>query len=177
MLSGALDAAFLSGSMLGPEFEQVQLMTDRYVALVPPGHRLAQRTSVSLRDFAGEDMVEGQVGEICSTRGEAALRAAGIETTAVFRTEDNPTRQRLVNAGLGCAVLPGLTVEPGLPDGAIMIPIVEDLSRVITLTWAADRTRSAALQRFIETTKHVVATIDAASQEPSVTGGSRKAKR
>ncbi len=187
--SGALDAAFLSGASLGPEFEQVHLMTDRFVALVPPGHRLANRTSVSLSDFAGEDMVEGALGEVCSTRGEAALRAAGVETTAVFRTEDNPTRQRLVDAGLGCAVLPGLTVEPGLPNGAVIIPIVEDLSRAITLTWAADRTRSAALQRFIETTKQVVATISAASdasdvsqepaalREPAESAGSRKAKR
>ncbi len=158
--AGALDAAFLAEASLGNEFANVELMTDRFVALVPPTHRLADRTNVSLLDFAGEDMIDGLLGDSCTTRGARALRAAGVETNTVFRTEDNPTRQRLVDAGLGCAVLPGLTVEPGLPNGGVMIPIDENLARVITLSWSAERTRSFALDRFIETTKTVVARIN-----------------
>ena len=56
-------------------------------------------------------------------------------------------------------MLPGLTVEPGLPSGAVTIPIVEDLARVINLAWSAERTRSFALDRLIETTESVVSTI------------------
>ena len=162
--SEAIDAAFIAEGSLGNDFEQMELMTDRYVALVPPGHRLAGRPTVSLSDFAGEDMVDGSLGDTCTTKGALAMRAAGIDTNVVFRTEDNPTRQRLVDAGLGCAVLPGLTVEPGLPNGAVMIPIVEDLARVIYLAWSATRTRSFALDRFIETARKVVPRIAA---EPS----------
>ena len=162
--SGAIDAAFIAEGSLGNDFEQIELMTDRYVALVPPGHRLAGRATVSLSDFAGEDMVDGSLGDTCTTNGAQALRTAGIETNVVFRTGDNPTRQRLVDAGLGCAVLPGLTVEPGLPNGAVMIPIVEDLARVINLAWSSERTRSFALDRFIETARKVVPQIPA---EPS----------
>ena len=172
--SGAIDAAFLAEVLLGGDFEQVELMTDRFVALVPPGHRLAHRTKVSLVDFAGEDMIDGWLGDSCTTKGARALQSAGVETNVVFRTEDNPTRQRLVDAGLGCAVLPGLTVEPGLPNGAIMIPIEEDLSRVINLTWSAERTRSFALDRFIETTKNVVATIAADAASPKSRTTSRR---
>lgn len=159
--SGAIDAAFIAEGSLGNDFGQMELMTDRYVALVPPAHRLASRKTVSLSDFAGEDMVDGSLGDTCTTKGAQALRAAGIETNVVFRTGDNPTRQRLVDAGLGCAVLPGLTVEPGLPNGAVMIPIVEDLARVINLAWSAERTGSFALQRFIETARKVVSRIAA----------------
>ena len=159
--SGAIDAAFIAEGSLGDDFEQIELMTDRYVALVPPGHPLADRATVSLLDFAGEDMVDGSLGDTCTAKGALALRAAGIETNVVFRTEDNPTRQRLVDAGLGCAVLPGLTVEPGLPNGAVMIPILEDLARVINLAWSAERTRSFALERFIETARRVVPKIAA----------------
>lgn len=172
--SGAIDAAFLAEGSLGTDFEQVELMTDRFVALVPPTHRLADRTTVSLADFAGEDMIDGWLGDSCTTKGADALRAAGVETNVVFRTEDNPTRQRLVDAGLGCAVLPGLTVEPGLPNGAVMIRIEEDLARTINLTWSAERTRSFALDRFIETTKRVVARIAA---DPSSTGAASRSGR
>ena len=171
--SGAIDAAFIAEGSLGAAFEQLELMTDRYVALVPPGHRLADRETVSLADFAGEDMVDGAFDDTCTTKGAHALRAAGIETNVVFRTEDNPTRQRLVHAGLGCAVLPGLTVEPGLPNGAVMIPIVEDLARVINLAWSAERTRSFALERFIETARSVVPRI-ALEHSANRSGGTRR---
>ncbi len=172
--SGAVDAAFIAEGSLGDDFEQMELMTDRYVALVPPGHRLANRATVSLSDFAGEDMVDGSLGDTCTTKGALALRASGIDTNVVFRTEDNPTRQRLVDAGLGCAVLPGLTVEPGLPNGAVMIPIVEDLARVINLAWSAERTRSFALDRFIETARRVVPRIAA---DPSSSRSNASSRR
>jgi DNA-binding transcriptional LysR family regulator len=148
---GSLDVAFVEASTVGDGLHSVELMVDRYVALVPPGHRLAKRRSISLRDLDGEEFVDGAVGDSCTAKGELALRAAGVNGRTVVRTPDNPTRQRLVHAGLGCAVQPGLTVEPGLADGGVIVPLREDLHRVISLTWSAERTPSFALERFIET--------------------------
>ena len=154
--SGAVDVAFVEQTMLGPGLDVLEIFVDRFVAIVPPGHRLADRKTVTLLDFAEEDMVNGNATDSCTLRGENALRAAGVEPRVVFRTEDNPTRQRLVDAGLGCAVLPGLTVEPSLSNGAVMIPLVEDIHRVICLAWSSERTPSYALSQFIETAKTVI---------------------
>ncbi len=132
------------------------LLEDRFVALVPPGHPLAGRAAVSVADFRAEDLVGGRADDTCTIRGERAMRAVGYEPRIVFRTEDNPTRQRLVDAGLGCAVLPALTVEPGLTNGAVLIPLEEDLHRTIVLAWSSDRTPSAALRRFIDVAREVV---------------------
>ena len=156
---GALDVAFVEASMVGDGLESTEVMVDRFVALVPPGHRLATRRSISLRDLDGEDFVDGAIGDSCTAKGEQALRAAGVAGRTVVRTPDNPTRQRLVHAGLGCAVAPGLTVEPGLSDGGVIVPLREDLQRVISLTWSADRTRSFALDRFIETAQTELAAL------------------
>lgn len=158
--SGALDVAFVETSAIGPGLDHEVLMVDRFVALVPPGHRLASRPEISLAELAGEDLVGGEAGDSCTARGERAVSAAAGAVNVVFRTDDNPTRQRLVDAGLGCAVLPGLTVEPGLVNGAVTIPITEDVHRVICLAWAADRTKSYALERFIEATKRAIAEMD-----------------
>lgn len=158
--SGAIDVAFIESTHVDTGLDTVQLLVDRFVAIVPPGHRLASRKSVSLADFAGEDLVNGKATDSCTSKGESALRAMGIEPRVVFRTEDNPTRQRLVDAGLGCAVLPGLTVEPSLSNGAVMIPLVEDIHRTICLAWSSDRTPSFALTQFIATAKATIGHLD-----------------
>jgi DNA-binding transcriptional LysR family regulator len=151
--SGAIDIAFIESAHAAAGMEILQLLVDRYVAIVPPSHRLASRKTVSLTDFAGEDLLNGKATDSCSTKGESALRAAGVEPHVVFRTDDNPTRQRLVDAGLGCAILPGLTVEPSLTNGAVIIPLAEDVHRVICLAWSSNRTPSFALTQFISTVR------------------------
>lgn len=154
--AGTLDVAFTESDAAEPGIERIELLRDRYIALVPPDHRLAKRSSLSLADLAGEELIAAAADDSCGERGERALRAAGVEPRVIFRTDDNPTRQRLVDAGLGCAFQPGLTIEPGLPNGAIMIPVKEDVYRTISLVWSADRTPSFALTQFLETAKVVV---------------------
>lgn len=173
--SGALDVAFVELTSIGPGLGHLALLDDRYLALVPPGHRFAERTSVSLSEFAGEDLVDGLAGDTCSVRSERALRAAGVDPQVVFRTEDNPTRQRLVDAGLGCAVLPELTVERGLPNGAVIVPLVEDLHRTITLAWASERTMSAAVRRFLDVAREAGG--PDAQQDPDTRGRRPGARR
>lgn len=156
---GVLDVAFVEASLVGDGLRSIEVMVDRFVALVPPGHRLAGRHSISLGDLDGEEFVDGAVGDACAAKGEQALRAAGVSGRTVVRTPDNATRQRLVHAGLGCAVQPGLTVEPGLPDGGVVVPLREDLHRVVSLTWSSERTPSFALERFIETARAELAAL------------------
>ncbi len=159
VVDGALDVAFSEASSLGSGLDHLELLVDRFVALVPPTHRLARRTSVSLRDFQGEDMVDAETGVSCHMRAANAFREAGVTTNIVFRTDDNPTRQRLVHAGLGCSVLPELTVEPMLQNGGVIIPLKERLERRICLAWSSDRTKSKAVTAFLETAEETMRTL------------------
>jgi DNA-binding transcriptional LysR family regulator len=156
--TGSLDVAFIEQGSLGQGLEHIELLVDRFVALVPPSHRLASRKIVSLHDFDGEDIVDGETRDNCTLRAVNALRDAGVSTNVVFRTDDNTTRQRLVDAGLGCAVLPELTVEPSLASGAIVIALKETVERRICLAWPTDRTPSKALTTFIESAKRELLT-------------------
>jgi LysR family transcriptional regulator, transcription activator of glutamate synthase operon len=155
--TGMLDLTFTELTGVGPGLDHVELLTDRFVVLVPPQHRLASLDVVALTELRGEDLVESSFNDACVQLAHRALRAAGVEPNVVCQTNDNPTRQRLVDAGLGCAVLPGLTVEPGLPNGAVVVDLAEDLHRVICLAWASDRTMSPALSRFVDTARAVIA--------------------
>jgi DNA-binding transcriptional LysR family regulator len=154
---GGLDVAFVEETSVVAGLDHAHLLVDRFVGVVPPNHRLASKGSLRLSDFADEDMVDGIAGDACTGRAERALRQAGVEPRVVFRTDDNPTRQRLVDAGLGCAVLPGLTVEVGLENGALILPLEEEIARRISIAWSAERTKSRALVAFIETAQRVTA--------------------
>jgi molybdate transport repressor ModE-like protein len=174
VLAGSIDVAFVENTQVGPGLEHLDLVEDRYVTLVPPGHRLAAKKMVSLSDFEGEDLIDGTVGDQCTSRSEQARRNAGIDVKVVFRTQDNPTRQRLVDAGLGCAVLPGLTVEPGLTNGAVIIPLKEDIHRTISLAWASDRTPTFALLRFIDIAEATLRTGRKTTKSPLHKTGKRR---
>jgi DNA-binding transcriptional LysR family regulator len=175
--TGALDVAFIESYRDEPGIEHVELLKDPFVALVPPGHALAGNAVISVAQLGGEDLVAGTLGDSCSSLGEHALRAAGFEPRIVFRTGDNPTRQRLVDAGLGCAIQPALTVEPGLPQGAVSIPLVEDLHRTISLVWSANRTPSFALTSFLRTAETVLAEAGPAQPVDAAAGGKRRRAR
>jgi DNA-binding transcriptional LysR family regulator len=154
--SGALDVAFVESHDEQPGLTHVSLLKDSYVALLPPGHRLAKKKSIKLIEFAGEDMIFSSTADTCSTRLDQAMRALGFEARVAFRAVDNPMRQRMVDAGLGCAVQPNLTVEAGLNEGAVIRPLAEDIHRNIGLTWASDKTPSFALTSFIEVARAVL---------------------
>lgn len=148
LLDGGLDIAFLQLSQNAPGLEVVELLRDKYVALVPPGHRFCERDEVRLDEFNGEEFVGSTENDPCTLGTERALRAAGVEVNVVFRTDENTALQRLVGAGLGVAVAPALTIEPSLSDGAIVVALEGDLHRIIGLAWSAERTPSQATLAF-----------------------------
>lgn len=148
VLGGMLDIAFLQLSRPTPGLAVVELLRDKYVALVPPGHRFASRATVTLADFAGEEIVGGSELDPCTVATERALRGAGVDLNVVFRTDENTALQRLVGAGLGVAISPSLTIEPSLADGAVVVGLEGDLHRIIGLAWSADRTPSHAATAF-----------------------------
>ena len=68
----------------------------------------------------------------------------------IFRSDDDATVRALVAAGVGVALIPKLSVEPG-DTRARAIPILPSLpARHIFLAWLKARAPSPTLQRFID---------------------------
>ncbi len=78
------------------------------------------------------------------------LRRTGSEPSFVFRSNDNPTIQGFVAAGLGYAVMPRLTVDEDDPQ-VLVLPISPALpARQLGVVWHVDRQLPATATRFIE---------------------------
>ncbi|MEU9520529.1 LysR family transcriptional regulator [Streptomyces sp. NPDC048224] len=110
------------------------LLTDRLVALVPEGHRLARAEgSVAIGELARESWIagcprcRGQLVEVCE--------GAGFTPRIDFATDDYPAVVGLVGAGLGVAVLPQLAVESVRPRGVRAVSLEPSVRReIVALT-------------------------------------------
>ncbi|WP_133887729.1 LysR family transcriptional regulator [Streptomyces sp. BK208] len=110
------------------------LLTDRLVALVPEGHRLARAEgAVAIGELARESWIagcprcRGQLVEVCE--------GAGFSPRIDFATDDYPAVVGLVGAGLGVAVLPQLAVESVRPRGVRAVSLEPSVRReIVALT-------------------------------------------
>ena len=157
---GELDLAFVMLPLDDGPLETLQLLRDPYVLVVRPESTWARRDRTpTLREIASERLI-GYRDCRSTQMVEAQLRASGVEPNFVFRSDDNGTIQGLAGAGVGIALMPRLTVEPGddttriVELGAKMVP------RLIGIAWHRDRYRSPAAKAFVDTARSVCAELE-----------------
>ncbi|MCA9710873.1 MAG: LysR family transcriptional regulator [Myxococcales bacterium] len=81
------------------------LYAERYCVALPPGHALAERRRIALRELAGERYIDRLA---CELREQVAsiCAAQGIELYASYRSADEAWIECMVRAGVGLALLP-----------------------------------------------------------------------
>jgi DNA-binding transcriptional LysR family regulator len=153
---GEIDVGFVLLPVGDAPLDATELLHDPHVLIVAAGsplatarptlHEIAEQPLVGFRDAHGVVPIV------------AGFQAEGIEPHWAFRSNDNPTIQGLVAAGVGIAVMPRLTVD--VADRRIA---VVDLppgfpTRVVGIARHRDRYYSPAARAFIETARETVAT-------------------
>ncbi|NOK16172.1 LysR family transcriptional regulator [Corallococcus carmarthensis] len=124
------------------------LYEERYLVVLPPGHRLAAHDTVRLAELSDEPYIDRlscemreQVGELCTSR-KVALYAS-------YRTEREEWVQSLVAAGVGFAFMPEHSLMPGATTAR---PLVEpSLQRTVSLLRSGDRTAPPVAKLFWRT--------------------------
>lgn len=144
---GRLDLAFMMYPSPGP-FEQLELLRDPHVLLVPDSSPLAGlRTAPPLREIGRLPLI----GYGRSTYGmEATLRARGIEPDIVFRTDESRALQRMVGAGVGHALVPSLSVEGPIPGAAVLDASRRLPPRRLGVAWHRDLTLPDVARDFVD---------------------------
>ncbi|MEV7286095.1 LysR family transcriptional regulator [Streptomyces sp. NPDC093252] len=88
-----------------------ELARDRLVAVVAPGHPLADEPSVDLRRLVSEDFVDLPAGTAGRIQSDLAFQAAGLTREVPFEVTNADFLARLVSQGLGIALLPSAYVS------------------------------------------------------------------
>jgi DNA-binding transcriptional LysR family regulator len=97
---------------------------ERYVLAMRHDHRLAQRKSLNWKELAGERFVS--VAKSSGNRSVIDAALAGVEKHPAIFCEVNHVSGvlALVEAGMGVAAVPGLSVLPERPDSIVGVPLV-----------------------------------------------------
>ena len=128
--------------------------------IVPAGSPLARRGGrPSVRDIADLPLIGNRQ---CRSTAQvsAFFRTRGVEPRIVFRSDDNGTVQGLVAAGVGCALVPLLTVDAKDERTAVLELDPRIPPRVIGIAWHRDRYRSPAARAFVEVAQQVCSSLE-----------------
>lgn len=108
-----------------PRFEQEPLMVDALDLLVPAGHRLAPRGSITLREAADEAWIMDRPGRPHHQLATRACAAAGFTPSQAHEVVEWDAAAALVAAGLGVALVPRLARLPADVE-LVRVPLTGD---------------------------------------------------
>jgi len=89
-------------------FDTEDILDDPFYLVLPPGHPLAAKPKLRLKELASEPWVTGTDACPCTGQVQWACTAAGFEPHVAFESDDFATVQGLVAAGVGVALVPDL---------------------------------------------------------------------
>jgi DNA-binding transcriptional LysR family regulator len=146
---GGLDLAIVNPFDGVPESFHVRpLYSEKYVVVLPPGHPLAERNMVRLRDLSGQPYVDRLSCEMREMFA-AVCKDHDVQLYARFRSAREDWVQAMVLARIGIAVMPEYSVT--VPD-LLQRPIVEPaIGRTIALLSVPGRPFSQATAAMVRT--------------------------
>jgi DNA-binding transcriptional LysR family regulator len=148
--TGDVDVTFID---IGPydtgPLQVRPLLEDPMVFVAPANAPEAERRAVNIADIAQLPMI-GTRNIGCRQIIDNAFRQAPAPPKYVFRSDDTPTIQGLIGAGLAYAVLPLLTLDENDPNVAILRIRPEPSARRLGIAWHPERRPTPALMPFIE---------------------------
>jgi DNA-binding transcriptional LysR family regulator len=110
LASGELDLALFNLPVRRLDLTTQKLWQEDYVLAVPPTHRLAARKSVALTEAVTEPLVV--IPNVPATAAlEAACAERGVEAQVVVEVDNLETARRMVERGLGLALLPRIVMS------------------------------------------------------------------
>lgn len=146
LLEGEVDAALVALPNLPDRLDAIPLFRERYVVAFCPGHRFEDMDVVPLKELDKEDYLSRVNCEY-----PAHFDSLGIpdpaDVNVCYESEREDWIQALIQAGLGCAVMPEYLATS---TGITIRPLVEpEISRELVLATVAGRRFSPSLRAFI----------------------------
>jgi LysR family transcriptional regulator, transcription activator of glutamate synthase operon len=127
-----------------------QLVSEELVTVVPLGHRLAKRRQVRMAELADEQFISFRDGARLRELLAVAGHHAGFEPQVMLESNESQRIRRLVERGMGVAILPRSDAEAPGADVAMLKLTQPALTRDITLAWREGRRHPPAAAEFLE---------------------------
>lgn len=146
---GSVDAAFIT-LPTDLRCETIPLKEDRLLAILPPGHPLAEQEICSVADVASYPFIS--LLETSDSDARRALESAGAKPNVRFTTKDDYAIIAMVSRGMGVSIMPELLLK-GWKEGIEARPLDPPSSRTLALAVPAGNRSGPATRRFVEFVK------------------------
>lgn len=152
LIDGTIDCGIVACPRERSRIEVVPLGDETMVVIVPPHDILAKRRTITTSDLDGRRFI-GFDPEI-PTRAliDEYLRRSEVSVTVVQAFDNIETIKRVVEIGLGIAIVPATTVEREARDRTLIVLPLDGapLARPTGVLLRKGRSRGRALQRFLD---------------------------
>lgn len=101
--NGQIDFCFTALPIKRPGIHELPVLNEEVFLAVPPGHRLASRTSINLSEVADEPFIGYKKENIFWKRDDDLFQKAGIIPKIVCEINEPSAKASLIKAGLGIA--------------------------------------------------------------------------
>lgn len=129
--------------------EQVHVVNDLLYALLPDGHRLASKSSVSVAELKDEKWALDSASSFYAEFVVNLCRRAGYEPKVNAECRGFEIIGSMVQGGCSVSVIPGLRLAQKIP-GTRAVKLHPEVSRRISLAYRRGDRRNPAVQLFVE---------------------------
>ena len=152
LIEGKVDLGVVAYPAKRSQIVSVPFRHDELVLAVPPDNPLAKQSKVSFGQLQGQKFV-GYERDIPTRKAvDRILRDHGVKPVYALEFDNIETIKRAVEIGLGCAIVPRLTVENEIARGSLkMLEFQEGtFTRPLAIIYKRGRELSPAVRKFIE---------------------------
>jgi DNA-binding transcriptional LysR family regulator len=151
-LRGGIDLGIVAYPTRRPGITVLPFREDRLVLVCPPQHPLAKHRQMSIKKLAGEPLVGFERDIPTRKETDRVLRRHGIDPRYVMELDNVEIMKRVVEIGLGVAILPEHAVRPEVRGGTLAAVQVSDeiFLRPLGIIHRTGKHFSPAAAKFIE---------------------------
>ncbi len=163
----------LERTITHPEVVTVPLYKDEVTLVASPGHPFAERGAAPIEEVSQHPLIMFNRGSSYYTLVDSALRQAGVLVSPTMELDNMEATKKMVEEGMGIAILPKVAVEREVGRGDLREIKVEGMTmpqREIALIYRRSRSLSRAAQAFVRLLEERYA-VEALAPEESVGAG------
>jgi Transcriptional regulator len=158
VIQNEFDFGFVGGHLAGDEIDMLPWLIDQLVLVVPAGHSLIRKKSVTINDIRKHKFITREAGSATQAATMSQLSKSNLEIETVMEMENPEAVKKAVQSGLGIAFISRFAVATEIKAKTLAAVNVGglDIRRELKIVYRKDKHLSRAALAFIEIAKNEV---------------------
>jgi DNA-binding transcriptional LysR family regulator len=148
----------LTHSLVHADVETIDLYEDEVILVANPDHRFAANHQATIEEVSNQPVILGDRGSSYYALTHGLFRQAGVVPNVIMELDSLEATKRMVEEGLGIALLPRVCLERELKQGLLAEVTITDapaISRQIALIYRKSRKQTRTAHAFLEVLRSI----------------------